>query len=144
VEESWIRKLKSDTIVLKIAPLYFQAQIEGKKNFEIRKNDRNYKVGSILSLREFDGKKYTGRRIKVRVTFITNYAQVDGYVVLGTTPIGCPHCLKGRPIVDDNVKWMALEGNKLKFNSDKFVGNSETEEVEIAYCPWCGRNLSHF
>lgn len=30
---------------LKILPEYYNAQIEGKKNFEIRKNDRNYQVG---------------------------------------------------------------------------------------------------
>lgn len=78
--------MKSKTIPLKILPEFFQAQAEGKKNFEIRKNDRDYKVGSVLSLREFDGTKYTGRIVKVVVTFITNYAQRDGYVVLGTRP----------------------------------------------------------
>lgn len=78
--------MKSNVIPLKILPEYFQAQADGKKNFEIRKNDRGYKVGSVLSLREFDGKKYTGRRVKVIVTFITDYAQRDGYVVLGTRP----------------------------------------------------------
>lgn len=78
--------MKSEVISLKILPEYFQAQVEGKKNFEIRKSDREYKVGSVLSLREFDGKKYTGRRAKVIVTFITDYGQRDGYVVLGTRP----------------------------------------------------------
>lgn len=85
--ERWLSdNMEGKTISLKILPEYFEAQIEGKKNFEIRKNDRDYRVGSVLSLREFDGHNYTGRGVKVVVTFITDYAQRDGYIVLGTQP----------------------------------------------------------
>ncbi|RKJ45990.1 DUF3850 domain-containing protein, partial [Butyricicoccus sp. 1XD8-22] len=47
---------------LKIYPEYFKEVICGKKTFEIRRNDRGYKVGDILSLKEFDPKtnEYTG------------------------------------------------------------------------------------
>ncbi|MCR1915449.1 DUF3850 domain-containing protein [Lactobacillus johnsonii] len=47
---------------LKILPEYFRAQATGVKTFEIRKNDRNFKVGDDLWLREYDSKskKYTG------------------------------------------------------------------------------------
>lgn len=71
---------------LKILPKYFKAQKDGIKNFEIRKNDRDYKVGDGIYLREYDptDKKYTGRRILVKVTYITDYKQREGYVVLGT------------------------------------------------------------
>ena len=41
---------------LKILPEYFKAQKAGKKNFEIRKNDRDYKVGDKLVLTEYDPK----------------------------------------------------------------------------------------
>ena len=41
---------------LKILPEYFKAQKAGKKNFEIRKNDRDYKVGDKLVLKEYDPK----------------------------------------------------------------------------------------
>lgn len=73
---------------LKIAPKYMRAQLAGIKNFEIRKSDRDYKVGDRLWLREWDGQDYTGRKVTVYVTYITEYAQRDGYVVLGTSPIG--------------------------------------------------------
>ena len=73
---------------LKIAPRYMQAQLAGIKNFEIRKNDRDYKVGDRLWLREWDGQDYTGRKVTVYVTYITDYGQRDGYVVLGTSPVG--------------------------------------------------------
>lgn len=70
---------------LKIQPEYFEAVITGGKTFEIRKNDRDYHVGDKLFLNEFDpvNQQYTGRRTRVIITYITNYAQVDNYVVMG-------------------------------------------------------------
>ncbi|MGE7650500.1 ASCH/PUA domain-containing protein [Peribacillus frigoritolerans] len=70
---------------LKIHPKYFESVITGDKTFEIRKNDRDYSVGDRLFLNEFDpaNQQYTGRRTRVIVTYITNYAQVDNYVVMG-------------------------------------------------------------
>ncbi len=71
---------------LKILPEYYKAQVEGKKNFEIRKNDRDYKVGDKLVLKEYDpkAKELTGQSFITEITFITDYQQKDGYVVLGT------------------------------------------------------------
>lgn len=70
---------------LKILPEYYNAQIEGKKNFEIRKNDRNYQIGDWLLLKEYNPKikKFTERKVMVEITYITDYQQKDGYVVLG-------------------------------------------------------------
>lgn len=39
---------------LKLLPEYFDAVANGIKTFEIRKNDRDYKVGDTLHLYEFD------------------------------------------------------------------------------------------
>ncbi|TGA93852.1 DUF3850 domain-containing protein [Lactobacillus johnsonii] len=71
---------------LKILPEYFKAQKAGKKNFEIRKNDRNYKIGDKLVLKEYDSKtdSFTGQSFITEITFITDYQQKDGYVVLDT------------------------------------------------------------
>lgn len=70
---------------LKIEPEYFQAIIDGSKPFEIRKNDRNYQVGDVLILREYDEKqrRYSGEQITRVVTYITDYQQRAGYVVMG-------------------------------------------------------------
>ena len=70
---------------LKTWPEYFAAVDEGRKTFEIRKADRLYAVGDILHLREWDSDtdQYTGRGMWVRVTYITNWKQVDGYIVMG-------------------------------------------------------------
>jgi ASC-1-like (ASCH) protein len=40
---------------LKILPEYFEAVRSGEKRFELRKNDRNFKVGDWVGLREFNG-----------------------------------------------------------------------------------------
>lgn len=73
-------------IELKTTPEYFEAQRKGVKNFEIRKNDREYKVDDVLWLKEYDPEKerYTGRTLKRKITYITSYNQKEGYVVLGT------------------------------------------------------------
>lgn len=72
---------------LKIYTSYFQDVQDRKKNFEIRFNDRNFKVGDILLLREYlpDEDKFTGKSVEREVVYITDYAQRDGFVVMGIT-----------------------------------------------------------
>ena len=57
---------------LKCWPVYFQSTVEGAKKFEDRQNDRNYHVGDLLWLREWEPKTqaYTGRTLMVRVDYI--------------------------------------------------------------------------
>lgn len=57
---------------LKTWPEFFEAIWEGKKLFELRKNDRNFRVGDLLCLREWnpDTREYTGRHVYTSVTFI--------------------------------------------------------------------------
>lgn len=73
---------------LKILPQYFDDVVFGNKTFEIRKNDRNFKLKDYLHLREWDNdiKKYTGREIIKQICYITDYQQKEGYVVLGLRP----------------------------------------------------------
>ncbi len=68
---------------LKILPEYFAAIVSGEKRFEIRKNDRNYKVGDILRLMKYEDDNFTGDVHVSEITYITDFAQQDGYVVLG-------------------------------------------------------------
>jgi len=72
---------------LKILPEYFTAILEGFKTFEIRQADRDYRVGDILHLKEYDASQtltYTGRDLYVAVTYIlSDYAYVkEGYIVM--------------------------------------------------------------
>ncbi|ELB2078489.1 DUF3850 domain-containing protein [Vibrio parahaemolyticus] len=59
----------------KIKPEYLNAIIDGKKTFEIRKNDRDYRVGDWVRLS--DGSRF----IVVRITYLTDFEQKEGYVV---------------------------------------------------------------
>lgn len=63
-------------------PEYFVAVKAGVKTFEIRKNDRDFKVGDTLNLKEYENGNFTGNTIKVVVTYITDYAQNENYVVM--------------------------------------------------------------
>lgn len=69
---------------LKIQPEYFNAVLMGTKTFEIRKNDRGYKVGDMLILKEWvlGTRTYTGKELARKVTYITDYQQKPGYVVM--------------------------------------------------------------
>lgn len=73
--------MKSKVHELKILPGYFEAVFMGTKTFEIRKNDRDYKVGDMLILKEWNG-RYTGKKLARKVIYISNYQQKPGYVVM--------------------------------------------------------------
>ncbi len=68
---------------LKIAPIYFEAVISGKKAFEVRKDDRKYQENDVLILKEYDNNAYTGREYAVIVTYILRgeYCK-DGYCIM--------------------------------------------------------------
>jgi hypothetical protein len=63
---------------LKILPQYFKAVADGSKTFEIRKNDRDYKTGDILVLKEYENGAYTGREITKEISYILKDAQPYG------------------------------------------------------------------
>lgn len=76
---------------LKMLPEYFDAVISGKKSFEIRKNDRPFKVGDLLALNEFNG-NYTGNSCLVYVDYILDnptYVKED-MVIMAIKP--CAVC----------------------------------------------------
>ena len=74
---------------LKLEQPYYDDVLYGYKTFEIRKNDRDFKVGDLLSLHEYSHKlqTYTNSWIGVVIKYISDYAQKDGYVVLGIEKI---------------------------------------------------------
>lgn len=95
---------------LKTLTQFFPFVKSGAKTFEIRLNDRNFQVGDTLLLREWipcpecNGTRrirmfgkghscdecknmpepgiYTGEKCERRVTYITNYGQTEGRVVM--------------------------------------------------------------
>lgn len=73
---------------LKIKDEYYKDIERGSKTFELRKNDRDFKVGDILMLIKLDGEgKETDQVIKKKVVYILKdcpkYGLKDGYAILG-------------------------------------------------------------
>lgn len=82
---------------LKILPQYFIDVTNGKKTFELRKNDRDFHVGDILMLKEFNQDKqyetmeegflsnFSGKKILRQISYILK--DIEGlnkdYVILG-------------------------------------------------------------
>ncbi|QDP99352.1 DUF3850 domain-containing protein [Lysinibacillus fusiformis] len=80
IEHAKQKGIKVNRHELKILPEFFEAVILGLKAFEIRKNDRDYKIGDIVFLNEFDGEKMTGRWTERVITYVTDYEQKEGYI----------------------------------------------------------------
>lgn len=74
---------------LKIEQKYFEKVCAGIKNFEIRKNDRDYQVGDTVTFLEYSRQQgYSGRKTrKVTINYILQdvpqYGLADGYCIFG-------------------------------------------------------------
>lgn len=83
---------------LKCAPRFFENIVSGKKRFEVRQNDRNYRVGDRITLSEWEGSRinesgqcvtegYTGRVWQGQIVYVLSHADFvgvkEGWVVLG-------------------------------------------------------------
>ena len=80
---------------LKIYPGYFESIIQGVKTFEVRKDDRGYRLGDYIALNEYipgnpEGERYTGRSSLYRIIHLLSDPEFckEGYVVLGITLCG--------------------------------------------------------
>jgi len=79
-------------------PDFFEPLLNGSKMFDLRRNDRDYKVGDLLYLREWDDheQEYTGRQCFRRITYILDgighgsiephKGLVRGFVILSLVP----------------------------------------------------------
>lgn len=71
---------------LKTVQPFFDMVASGKKRFELRKNDRDFKQGDILILKEWDNSKqlFLGNELVVRVNYILDQfvGLSNGYVIM--------------------------------------------------------------
>lgn len=76
---------------LKTWPEYFEAIKKGDKTFEIRKHDRDFQIGDIISLLEYnpETEQFTGEAIPFFITYILNKQPFipEGYVCMGIKPM---------------------------------------------------------
>ena len=76
---------------LKIWPLQLDAVVGGSKRYEWRRNDRNFEIGDVLRLREWNptpaGGFYTDRApVLAEITYITrgpDFGVPEGFAILG-------------------------------------------------------------
>ncbi len=83
---------QSQTWELKSSPEFFNEIIVGNKTHDLRRSDdRSFKVGDTIKLKEFDHaiKNYTGRETLVRITYITNTASPCAYSTEALKPEFC-------------------------------------------------------
>lgn len=65
---------------LKIKEEYFDSKIDGKKPFEVRKNDRDFKAGDrVIYLDPKTGDPWVNRFFEI--LYVTDFEQKEGYVV---------------------------------------------------------------
>lgn len=79
---------RPETHVLKILPEYFNDVANLNKQFELRKDDRDYQIGDFLLLKEFADGEYTGRvfgcvQIRYILRDCPEYGLKEGYCILG-------------------------------------------------------------
>lgn len=72
---------------LKVAPEFFDALADGSKGFEMRFDDRSFRVGDRLLLREWTIRSgYSGRELDRQVTYLLRggaWGVMPGFVCLG-------------------------------------------------------------
>jgi hypothetical protein len=90
---NYMKEIKSLEHELKCWPVFFSQLNDNSKNFEVRRNDRDYQVGDTLLLREYipETKLYTKRSIRKVITSMLK-ANGDDYssngIVVGWCVIG--------------------------------------------------------
>lgn len=70
---------------LKILPCFFEEVCNREKQYELRRNDRDFRAGDMLRLNEFQNEKYTGMSILVSITHVLHGFEglQSGFVILG-------------------------------------------------------------
>lgn len=79
---------------LKTLPEYYDAVAKGVKTYELRFDDRDYAVGDLLLLREWENGQYSGRRLMVKITHILKGFEglKDGWAILSVKKFGGKKC----------------------------------------------------
>ena len=83
---------------LKCEPASFQAMKKGLKRFELRRGDRDFQTGDVLTLREYDDGALRGDWLVVCVSYVIRHGDgplgemlAPGHVAMGVGPIPRSH-----------------------------------------------------
>lgn len=78
--------MEKKVMYLKTQIEYFEAVEKGTKTFELRKNDRDFKVNDICILEKYNGDESLDEQIMIRITYIFiggQYGLDKDYCILG-------------------------------------------------------------
>jgi hypothetical protein len=144
---------------LKCWPSHYEKVLSGEKPFEVRKNDRDFAVGDMLRLREWDPTPrnsyvatpmgYTKRETMRTVTSVlsgTEWGLAEGYCVLGlgpAPPVEWPYVL--RVAADNCDDWLEqlTDLDKARQRFDELVAEESTISVTLTEHP-SGRELASY
>lgn len=130
---------------LKIWPHFFKAVLDGSKKFEIRKNDRNFKIGDKIILKEWDPKieDYTGRSLSKWISFIVsdgNFGIEKDYCVMSVKSF--KKCvIKGGEGDSKCEFWDQSNTNcanreKCVFQKKEIFSREKSREATVSRSPW--------
>ena len=135
---------------IKIKKMYYDAVLSGEKTFEIRKNDRDYKVGDII---HFVPIADNGDMIiphnpnEYKITYIFHggeYGLENGYCVFGITPAiekNMSDLISRSALMKDIIKRFGCRpyievGNKCEYVHDILDNQPTIEAVPVVYGEW--------
>jgi len=72
---------------IKILSKYFKEVVKNNKNFELRKNDRDYQAGDMVTLQDYENGQYTGLEKTVTIKYVLKdcpeFGLYDGFCIFG-------------------------------------------------------------
>lgn len=129
---------------LKVWPEFYEPLKTGEKTFEVRLNDRDYRVGDLLHLREYKpggDPPYTGRSIYRRVTYLADLGifnhNLRGMVAMTAKPDNQPTPDEPRLIgtyMGMTYNWRCPSCNA----RNACYSDPRKREVTCDECPWKG------
>lgn len=106
---------------------FFGEALTNRKTFEIRKNDRDYRVGDLLKMKEYANGEETGREIIKYISFILeeNGPLMEGYCILATVPVN-ENC--------EPLQYADIEGicRDISANSDEYTSGERLIDDQTA------------
>ena len=95
---------------LKTWPPFFDDVLTGAKTFELRRDDRGYAVGDVVTLREWaPDADYTGRTLTRSIGYIVrdapHFGLAPGFAILGLTPTPKPPPTLDLPPAPEGMRW---------------------------------------
>jgi phosphoribosyl-ATP pyrophosphohydrolase len=120
---------------LKILPHHFKAVKSGEKTFELRKNDRGFKVGDTLILQECSiTGAYSGDEITKEISYILEggqYGIEEGYCILGLKATFKSEALKALLDVGLDAKAIQECYERYKWHIDYYKDAIKLKNIDL-------------